>query len=85
MIRFTINVAVATDFLKKEINSQKRSRHGKDAAMPGPNPSPCTFPDDFVQVALATVRRRTEAGQVVQRSRLEKEQANHDAICETDH
>jgi hypothetical protein len=38
--------------------------------MPGPSPVPCTFPDDFVQVALKTVRRRTVAVQVVQRFRL---------------
>ncbi len=38
--------------------------------MPGPRPAPCTFPDDFVQVALDTVRRRTVAVQVVQRFRL---------------
>ena len=38
--------------------------------MPGPSPVPCTFPDDFVQVALDTVRRRTVAVQVVQRFRL---------------
>ncbi len=38
--------------------------------MPGPSPAPCTFPDDFVHVALDTVRRRTEAVQVVQRFRL---------------
>ena len=38
--------------------------------MPGPSPALCTFPDDFVQVALDTVRRRTVAVQVVQRFRL---------------
>src|SRR3954447_18349626 len=38
--------------------------------MPGPNPAPCTFPDDLLQVALDTVRRRTVAVQVVQRFRL---------------
>src|SRR5258708_29141944 len=38
--------------------------------MPGPLPAPCTFPDDFVQDALETVRRRTAAVQVVQRYRL---------------
>ena len=38
--------------------------------MPGPSPAACTFPDDFVQVALDTVRRRTVAVQVVQRFRL---------------
>ena len=38
--------------------------------MPGPSPVPCTFPEDFVQVALETVRRRTVAVQVVQRFRL---------------
>ena len=38
--------------------------------MPGPSPAPCTFPADFVQVALDTVRRRTVAVQVEQRFRL---------------
>jgi hypothetical protein len=38
--------------------------------MPGPLPTPCTFPDDFVQDALGTVRRRTAPVQVVQRYRL---------------
>jgi Homeodomain-like domain len=38
--------------------------------MPGPSPAPCTFPNELVQVALDTVRRRTVAVQVVQRFRL---------------
>ena len=38
--------------------------------MPGPRPALCTFPDDFVQEALDSVRRRTVAVQVVQRFRL---------------
>jgi hypothetical protein len=38
--------------------------------MPGPVPARCTFPDDFLQDALDTVRRRTVAVQVVQRCRL---------------
>src|SRR5450432_69602 len=38
--------------------------------MPGPLPAGCNFPDDFVQDALDTVRRRTAAVQVVQRYRL---------------
>ena len=38
--------------------------------MPGPRPAPCTFPDEFLQEALDTVRRRTAAVQVVQRFRL---------------
>ncbi len=38
--------------------------------MPGPVPARCTFPEDFVQEALDTVRRRTAAVQVVQRYRL---------------
>jgi hypothetical protein len=38
--------------------------------MPGPVPARCTFPDDFLQEALDTVRRRTVAVQVVQRCRL---------------
>ena len=38
--------------------------------MPGPQPARCNFPDEFVQDALDTVRRRTAAVQVVQRFRL---------------
>jgi hypothetical protein len=38
--------------------------------MPGPSPAPCTFPNDFVQVALDTVIRRAVAVQVAQRFRL---------------
>jgi hypothetical protein len=38
--------------------------------MPGPQPSACNFPDDFVQEACATVRRRTVAVQTVQRFQL---------------
>ena len=38
--------------------------------MPGPVPARCTFPDDFLQDACDTVRRRTVAVQVVQRCRL---------------
>ena len=38
--------------------------------MPGPLSTRCTFPDDFVQDALDTVRRRTVAVQDVQRFRL---------------
>ena len=41
-----------------------------DAAMPGPSPSRCSFPFDFLQEALDTVRRRTVAVQFVQRFRL---------------
>ena len=41
-----------------------------EAAMPGPNPALCTFPDDFLQAARTTVRRRTLAVQTVQRFRL---------------
>ena len=33
--------------------------------MPGPTPALCTFPEAFVQEALATVRRRTVAVQAV--------------------
>ena len=35
--------------------------------MPGPTPTLCTFPDDFVQAALDTVHRRTVSVQAVQR------------------
>ena len=38
--------------------------------MPGPRPVLCTFPDDFLQVALDTVSRRTVAIQTVQRFSL---------------
>jgi len=38
--------------------------------MPGPKPALCTFPDDFLQVALDTVSRRTVAIQTVQRFSL---------------
>ena len=38
--------------------------------MPGPQTARCNFPDDFVQEAVDTVRRRTAAVQVVQRFRL---------------
>ena len=38
--------------------------------MPGPSPVSCTFPDEFVQVALDTVRRRSVLVQDVQRFRL---------------
>ena len=38
--------------------------------MPGPRPALCTFPDDFLQVALDTVSRRTVAIQTVQRFSL---------------
>ena len=69
MVRFTNNVVVKIDFWYKEVNPQK-TRHGKEAAMPGPVPARCTFPDDFVQAAIGTVRRRTAALQVVQRYRL---------------
>src|SRR5271157_401395 len=48
----------------------KKSRLGKDAAMPGPRPALCTFPEDFLQEALDTVSRRTAAVQNVQRFRL---------------
>jgi Homeodomain-like domain len=36
----------------------------------GPKPIPCTFPQDFVQEARATVGRRTVAVQTAQRFRL---------------
>jgi hypothetical protein len=38
--------------------------------MPGPRPSPCMFPDDFLQEARNSVRRRTVAVQTVQRFQL---------------
>jgi len=41
-----------------------------EAAMPGPSPALCTFPDDFLQEAMNAVRRRTVAVQTAQRFRL---------------
>ena len=38
--------------------------------MRGPKPTPCTFPDDFLQEAGASVGRRTIAVQAAQRFRL---------------
>ena len=69
VVRFTNNVRVRIDFWYKEVNP-KKPRQGKEAAMRGPVPARCTFPDDFVQDALDMVRRRTAAVQVVQRYRL---------------
>ena len=38
--------------------------------MSGPKPGSCTFPEDFLQDARQTARRRTARWQDVQRSRL---------------
>ena len=38
--------------------------------MPGPTPALCNFPEEFLQEALHTIRRRTVAVQTVQRFRL---------------
>lgn len=38
--------------------------------MRGPSPASCTFPEEFLQEARATVRRRTASVQAVQRFRL---------------
>ena len=78
MVRFTNNVVVRIDFWYKEVNA-KKTWQGKEAAMPGPVPARCTFPDDFLQDAVDTVRRRTAAVQVVQRYRLvlQKNQPQH--------
>lgn len=38
--------------------------------MSGPRPTPCTFPEEFLQEARDTVRRRTVSVQAVQRFRL---------------
>ena len=38
--------------------------------MRGPRPTPCIFPERFLQEARVTVRRRTAAVRDVQRSRL---------------
>jgi hypothetical protein len=38
--------------------------------MRGPSPTACTFPDDFLQEARATVTRRTVSVQAAQRFRL---------------
>ncbi len=53
--------------------------------MPGPKPTPCTFPDDFLQVARRTIRQRTALVQEVQRYRLalaihEHPELSNDAI-----
>ena len=69
VVRFTNNVAVRPDFCYREV-SPKKARHGKEAAMPGPTPARCTFPDRFLQEARDTIRRRTAAVQDVQRCRL---------------
>ena len=66
MVRFTNNVVVKTDLWYKEVNPQK-ARQGKEAAMPGPLPPRCNFPDDFLQDAVDAIRRRTAPLQVVQR------------------
>src|SRR6185312_12036854 len=50
-----------------EAVSPKKPRHGMEAAMPGPKPASCNFPDHFLQVAADTVRRRTVSMQAVQR------------------
>jgi hypothetical protein len=69
VVRFTNNVVVSIDLWYKEVNPRK-ARQGKEAAMPGPVPARCIFPDDFVQDALEVVRRRTVAVQIVQRCQL---------------
>jgi Homeodomain-like domain len=38
--------------------------------MPGPKPAVCSFPKDFLQEAMETVRRRTVSVQAMQRFRL---------------
>ena len=38
--------------------------------MPGPRPVPCIFPEEFLQEAHDTVRKRTTTVQAVQRFRL---------------
>lgn len=38
--------------------------------MPGPRPASCMFPEEFLQEARGTVRRRTATVQAVQRFRL---------------
>jgi hypothetical protein len=52
------------------MNSQKNPGTEKTPLCQDQAPLPFTFPDDFVQVALDTVRRRTVTVQVVQRFRL---------------
>ena len=49
--------------------------------MPGPSPSRCSFPVDFLQEALDTVRRRTVAIQFVQRFRLVLALHEEDRLC----
>ena len=55
--------------------------------MPGPRPACCTFPDEFVQEAYDTVRKRTATVQVVQRFRLvlllhQQPEIGHEAAAE---
>ena len=70
MVRFTNNVVVRIDSWYKEVNPRK-SPAGKEAAMPGPVPARCTFPDDFLQ---ERTRHRSTAYRlrfrIVQRFRL---------------
>jgi hypothetical protein len=56
--------------------------------MPGPRPVRCNFPEDFVQEAVDTIRRRTVAIQFVQRFRLvlvlhEQPDLTNEAAAET--
>src|SRR5208337_3988511 len=68
------SVSQITSWFRRTFNRRrwtpKKSRQGKDAAMPGPRPALCTFPEDFLQEALDTVSRRTVVVQTVQRFRL---------------
>ena len=48
--------------------------------MPGPRPALCTFPDEFLQEARDTVRRRTVAVQTVQRFRLALRLHDHPSL-----
>jgi hypothetical protein len=48
--------------------------------VPGPRPTACTFPADFLQEALKTVRRRTVAVQTSQRFRLALLLHDHPAL-----
>jgi hypothetical protein len=55
--------------------------------MRGPRPEPCSFPEEFLQDALATVGRRTASVQEVQRFRLalllhERPSLNHEDAAE---
>ena len=68
MLSFSAERAVTRNYTGERLPPKTPARKG--CAMPGPRPVLCTFPDDFLQVALDTVSRRTVAIQTVQRFSL---------------